>query len=136
MRKLKTSKMLTVSSRQIWVTFQKEGVHLYPAAKDDPALATGDWDDVSFLGYAHRHIFHFRVAIDVFHDDRDIEFIQFKRWLEGLYNSNTLELNHRSCEMIAEELAQQINNKYPGRSITITVAEDNENGATLTFTNS
>ena len=128
--------MLTVSSRQIWVTFQKEGVHLYPAAKDDPVLATGDWDDVSFLGYAHRHIFHFRVAIDVFHDDRDIEFIQFKRWLEGLYNSNTLELNHRSCEMIAEELAVQINNKYPGRSITITVAEDNENGATLTFTNS
>lgn len=128
--------MLTVSSRQIWVTFQKEGVHLYPAAKDDPVLATGDWDDVSFLGYAHRHIFHFRVAIDVFHDDRDIEFIQFKRWLEGLYNSNTLELNHRSCEMIAEELAQQINSKYPGRSITITVAEDNENGATLTFTNS
>lgn len=125
--------MLKVSNRKIWVTFQKEGVHLYPAAKDDPALATGDWDDVSFLGYAHRHIFHFRVAIDVFHDDRDIEFIQFKRWLEGLYNSNTLELNHRSCEMIAEELAQQINNKYPGRDIEITVAEDNENGATMSF---
>ena len=125
--------MLKVSDRKIWVTFQKEGVHLYPAAKDDPALATGDWDDVSFLGYAHRHIFHFRVAIDVFHDDRDIEFIQFKRWLEGLYNSNTLELNHRSCEMIAEELAQQINNKYPGRDIEITVAEDNENGATMSF---
>ena len=125
--------MLRVQDRKIWVTFQKEGVHLYPAAKDDPALATGDWDDVSFLGYAHRHIFHFRVAIDVFHDDRDIEFIQFKRWLEGLYNSNTLELNHRSCEMIAEELAQQINNKYPGRDIEITVAEDNENGATMSF---
>ena len=125
--------MLKVNDRKIWVTFQKEGVHLYPAAKDDPALATGDWDDVSFLGYAHRHIFHFRVAIDVFHDDRDIEFIQFKRWLEGLYNSNVLELNHRSCEMIAEELAQQINNKYPGRDIEITVAEDNENGATMSF---
>jgi len=125
---------MKIKDRKIWVTFQKEGVHLYPAAKDDPALATGDWDDVSFLGYAHRHIFHFRVAIDVFHDDRDIEFIQFKRWLEGLYNSNTLELNHRSCEMIAEELAQQINNKYPGRDIEITVAEDNENGATMSFT--
>tara|TARA_B100000900_G_scaffold48694_2_gene36042 strand:- start:1374 stop:1763 length:390 start_codon:yes stop_codon:yes gene_type:complete len=125
---------MKISNRKIWVTFQKEGVHLYPAAKDDPALATGDWDDVSFLGYAHRHIFHFRVAIDVFHDDRDIEFIQFKRWLEGLYNSNTLELNHRSCEMIAEELAQQINQKYPGRDIEITVAEDNENGATMSFT--
>jgi|TARA_R110001606_G_scaffold316242_1_gene463081 hypothetical protein len=125
--------MLDVTQRQIWVTFQKEGVHLYPAAKDDPALATGGWDDVSFLGVAHRHIFHFRVAIDVFHDDRDIEFIQFKRWLESLYASDILELNHRSCEMIAEELAQEIHNKYPGRSITISVAEDNENGATMTF---
>ena len=125
--------MLDVTQRQIWVTFQKEGVHLYPAAKDDPALATGGWDDVSFLGVAHRHIFHFRVAIDVFHDDRDIEFIQFKRWLESLYASDILELNHRSCEMIAEELAKEIHNKYPGRYITISVAEDNENGATMTF---
>ena len=131
--KRKTSSMLEVTKRQVWVTFQKEGVHLYPAAKDDPLLATGGWDDVSFLGVAHRHIFHFRVAIDVFHDDRDIEFIQFKRWLESLYATNTLELNHRSCEMIAEELAQEIHNKYPNRSITITVAEDNENGATMSF---
>ena len=129
----KTNNMLDVTQRQIWVTFQKEGVHLYPAAKDDPALATGGWDDVSFLGVAHRHIFHFRVAIDVFHDDRDIEFIQFKRWLESLYATDILELNHRSCEMIAEELAQEIHNKYPNRSITISVAEDNENGATMTF---
>ena len=125
--------MLEVTKRQVWVTFQKEGVHLYPAAANDPLLATGGWDDVSFLGVAHRHIFHFRVAIDVFHDDRDIEFIQFKRWLESLYATNTLELNHRSCEMIAEELAQEIHNKYPNRSITITVAEDNENGATMSF---
>ena len=129
----KKTQMLDVGQRQVWVTFQKEGIHLYPAAKDDPALATGGWDDVSFLGVAHRHIFHFRVAIDVFHDDRDIEFIQFKRWLESLYATDTLELNHRSCEMIAEELAQEIHNKYPNRSITISVAEDNENGATMTF---
>lgn len=125
---------LAVLERQIWVTFQKEGVHLYPAAKDDPALATGDWDDVSFLGYAHRHIFHFRVGISVQHNDRDIEFIQFKRWLQSLYDDKTLELNHRSCEMIAEELAVEINNRYPGRDISITVSEDNENGATLKFT--
>jgi hypothetical protein len=125
---------MKINNRKIWVTFQKEGIHLYPAAIDDPALATGKWDDVSFLGYAHRHIFHFKVAIQVFHDDRDIEFIQFKRWLESLYNTNMLELNHRSCEMIAEELAEQINQKYPGRDIEITVAEDNENGATMSFT--
>ena len=125
--------MLEIAQRQIWVTFQKEGIHLYPAAKDDPALATGDEYDVSFLGVAHRHIFHFKVAIDVFHDDRDIEFIQFKRWLEKLYAEKTLELNHRSCEMIAEELAFKIDMKHPGRDIEITVSEDDENGATLTF---
>ena len=50
-------------ARQIWVTFKKEGIHKYPAALDDPKLATGDEYDVSFLGYPHRHIFHFRVAI-------------------------------------------------------------------------
>lgn len=124
---------MKVTSRNIWVTFQKEGIHLYPAAKDDPALATGGWDDVSFLGVAHRHIFHFRVEISVTHNDRDIEFIQFKRWLESLYSDGTLELNHRSCEMIAEELADVILSKYPKRELKISVAEDNENGATMHF---
>ena len=117
---------------KIWVTFRKEGVHLYPAALDDPKLATGGWDDVSFLGVPHRHIFHFKVEIEVFHDDRDIEFIQFKRWMERLYDvEEVLSLNHKSCEMIAEDLAEQINKRYPGRDMTITVSEDGENGATL-----
>ena len=44
-------------SKMIWVTFRKEGIHKYPAALDDPKLATGDKYDVSFLGYPHRHIF-------------------------------------------------------------------------------
>ena len=50
--------------RMIWVTFRKEGIHKYPAALDDPKLATGDEYDVSFLGYPHRHIFHFKVGIE------------------------------------------------------------------------
>jgi hypothetical protein len=122
-----------VSKRQIWVTFQKEGIHCYPAAATDPKLATGGWDDVSFLGVPHRHIFHFHVAIEVTHNDRDIEFIQFKRWMERLYSEGVLELDYKSCEMMAEDLAEKINAKYPGRNFTITVSEDKENGATLTF---
>ena len=114
---------------QIWVTFKKEGIHKYPAALYDPKLATGDWDDVSFLGYPHRHIFHFKVGVEVFHDDRDIEFIQFKRWLERLYSDGTLELDYRSCEMISDALAEKINDKYPGRKIEIEVSEDGENGS-------
>jgi hypothetical protein len=125
---------LTLTNTKIFVTFQKEGIHCYPAAADDPMLKTGDKYDVSFLGYPHRHIFHFTVGIDVFHDDRDIEFIQFKRWLEGLYADGTIELDYKSCEMMAEELANQIHQVYPGRAMAITVSEDGENGATLNFT--
>jgi len=106
----------------VWVTFRKEGIHKYPAALDDPKLV-----DVSFLGYPHRHIFHFKVWIEVFHDDRDVEFILFKRWLEGLYDG-TLELDYNSCEMIADDLHKEVTNKYPRRKIWISVSEDGENG--------
>ena len=119
--------------RSIWVTFNKEGIHKYPAALDDPKLATGDWDDVSFLGYPHRHIFHFKVWIEVFHDDRDIEFIQFKRWLENLYKEDVVQLDYKSCEMIADDLANEIQAKYPNRWIKISVAEDNENGCEMEY---
>jgi hypothetical protein len=117
------------AKKKIWVTFQKEGVHCYPAAATDPMLATGDEYDVSFLASPHRHIFHFRVAIDVFHDDRDIEFIQFKRWLVNLYVNNTLQLDFKSCEMISDDLYLQIAQKYPNRDVWIDVSEDGENGS-------
>ena len=128
-------RILERAARQIWVTFQREGIHCYPAAATDPQLATGDYYDVSFLAHPHRHIFHFRVSIDVYHNDRDIEFIQFKRWLESLYSgeTNCLRLDYKSCEMIADDLYVQIANKYPDRSVTISVSEDNENGCTITY---
>jgi len=117
------------AAKMIWVTFQKEGMHKYPAALDDPKLATGDEYDVSFLGYPHRHIFHFRVAIEVFHDDRDIEFIQFKRWLLNLYKEGTIQSDFKSCEMMSDDLYVAITKKYPGRKIEINVSEDGENGS-------
>ena len=118
---------IIVEDSMIWVTFKREGIHKYPAALEDPKLATGDEYDVSFLGHPHRHIFHFRVWIEVKHNDRDIEFIQFKRWLENLYQG-TLELDYKSCEMIADDLHTQIAKKHPGRKIWIEVSEDGENG--------
>jgi hypothetical protein len=117
-----------MSTDMIWVTFRKEGIHRYPAALTDPKLATGDEYDVSFLGHPHRHMFHFKVYLEVFHDDRDVEFIQFKRWLENLYNQGTLELNHKSCEMMADDLYEQISKTYTDRKIWIEVSEDGENG--------
>ena len=121
------------AKRMIWVTFQKEGIHKYPGADTDPNLATGDEYDVSFLGYPHRHIFHFKVAIQVFHNDRDIEFIQFKRWLENSFRDGVMQLDYKSCEMISDELYHYIANRYPDRDIEITVSEDGENGATIYY---
>lgn len=120
--------MLKVKRNRIWVTLQREGTHYYPAAATDPNLKTGSWDDVSFLAHPHRHIFHIRVEIDVFHNDRDIEFIQFKRWLERLSDQGMIEFNHKSCEMIADDIAAAIHQKYPDRCCIVSVAEDNENG--------
>ena len=119
--------------RTIFVRFQKEGIHKYPAAATDPHLATGDEYDVSFLATPHRHIFHFEVSIEVFHNDRDIEFIQFKRWLENQYSQGILALDYKSCEMISDDLYEVIATRYPDRNIVIQVSEDNENGATIVY---
>jgi hypothetical protein len=126
-------RIMTAAERKIWVTFCKEGIHCYPAAATDPALATGDDMDVSFLGTPHRHVFHFRVWIDVVHNDRDIEFIQFKRWLEKLYATGTLALDFKSCEMMSDDLYMQIAQKYPDRAVWIEVSEDGENGALIKY---
>ena len=113
----------------IWVTFQKEGIHKYHQALTDPKL-----EDVKFLGYPHRHMFHFKVKLEVFHDDRDVEFILFKRELEKCYrDEGPMSLNYQSCEMIARELAKYIQTKYPNRALSISVAEDNENGCELVW---
>ena len=109
--------------KTIWVRFQKEGIHKYPAAPEG----------VEFLRHPHRHIFHFEVELEVFHDDRDVEFILFKRELENLYAKGTLELHYKSCEMLCDDLAAYILEAYPDRWLRISVSEDNENGATAVY---
>jgi hypothetical protein len=127
------TRIMDAAERKIWITFRKEGIHRYPAAATDPQLCTAGEYDVSFLANAHRHIFHFKIWIDVFHNDRDIEFIQFKRWLEGLYNKDILQLDFKSCEMIADDLYIQVAGRYPGRAVWIEVAEDGENGCLIKY---
>jgi hypothetical protein len=126
-------RIIKAAQKKVWVTFQKEGIHCFPAAATDPKLNTGDEYDVSFLANPHRHIFHFRVCIDVFHDDRELEFIQFKRWLESLYRGNILKLDFKSCEMISDDLYLKIAEKYPNRDVHIEVSEDGENGSYVEY---
>ena len=117
--------------RYIKVSFQKEGVHFFPGADTNPKYATGDWDDVSFLGYPHRHMFHFYVTLGVTHNDRAVEFIQFKRELLRCFDNGVIQLDHQSCEMIGESLINYIEEKYPNRAVRVEVFEDNENGGII-----
>jgi hypothetical protein len=99
----------------IWVTTSFEGLHKY---KDAPL-------EVSYLSTLHRHIFHVKVFIEVFNNDRDIEFIQFKKSVEKSIPYDTTE---KSCEMIADAIYWKLTTEYPCRDIIIEVSEDGENG--------
>ena len=110
-------------NRFIKFSFQKEGIHHYPAAATEPALA-----DVQFLAHPHRHIFHFYVTVGVEHNDRDIEFIIAKRWAESQYATGAMVIDHKSCEMLAEDLIRALRVRFGNRYIKVEVYEDDENG--------
>ena len=102
----------------IKVSFQKEGIHKYPNAPKE----------VEFLRHPHRHMFHFHVTLEVFHDDRDVEFIIFKRELENLFENGTMQANNKSCEMLAHDLLDYLEINYNGRMAKVEVYGDGENG--------
>lgn len=128
-----TTKNSCTKKMFVYVPFVKEGYHFYPGADTNPALATGDKYDVAHLSMRHMHYFYFKVWVEVRHTNRDIEFIQLRRWLESLYESGALEMNGKSCEMLADDLASQIHARYPGSEIRIDVSEDNINGAYVEY---
>ena len=119
--------MNVTANRWIWVTFQKAGFHRYPAAATDQKLK-----DVSYLGNRHRHLFKFKVQIEVFHDDRDLEFHQVLNFCESLYQSS-LEIDFKSVEMLADDLYTQLIVRYPQREMKIEVNEDGECGCLVEY---
>lgn len=99
----------------VWITFTFEANHRWPKA---PLL-------VKFLRSRHRHTFHVRMKWPVRHDDRDIEFIS-KKWVVQDWVAehwDGRDLDTKSCEMMAEDLATRFKASY------VSVSEDNENGA-------
>ena len=107
----------------VWVTFQRKGYHCYP---DAPA-------DVAYLQARHRHLFKFRVKIEVLGTNREIEFHQFQNRIEGWYDQGALQLSYKSCEMIADDLYHRIRVEYHSpahsRELCIEVSEDGECGS-------
>jgi len=107
---------------KVWTTFSLEGFHSYDSAPVG----------VGFLKNNHRHLFHVRVEIEVYHNNRDIEFILLNQALKKRFPDNSL--NEMSCEMMCENIADFIHSKYAnwrGRNIVVSVSEDNESGSIL-----
>ena len=103
----------------IWITAERELLHQYPDAPES----------VSFLKQSHRHLFKFKVHIEVFDDDRDIEFILFKRFVDDSLDTFNMNVGAMSCEMISDTLWHMISGEYNNRKIKIEVSEDGENGS-------
>ena len=105
--------------RSIIVNFQFEGIHSWPEC---------DIEEVSFLKFPHRHVFHVKAIKSVQHNDRDIEFIKLKKEMQtfvGRMFPNG-RMGRNSCEDVAELLLKQFN------LCSCAVLEDNENGAIIT----
>jgi len=115
-------------TRWIWVTFQKVGYHRYPDAGTDHNLA-----DVQYLANKHRHLFKFKISIETWHDNRELEFHQFLNYCESLFESKIIDIDFKSVEMLAVDLHGQISKKYPGRDMIIEISEDGECGCTMEF---
>jgi len=106
-------------STYIRVRTQFEGFHFYPnAGQIDPRI--------EFLEREHRHMFKVEVVISVTHMDRELEFFLVKWDLESFIKSGSQ--NHKSCEMIADDILGHLKKRYGGdRYYHITVSEDGEN---------
>ena len=114
-----------MTTKRIWITTQFEGFHSY----DNAPVG------VEFLRLKHRHIFHVKCSVDVFHNDRDIEFILFKRFIDDVIVDQRLATRDLSCEMMADIIHRCVVEKYSDRGIVIEISEDRENGCICDYSN-
>lgn len=108
----------------IYVKTQFAGLHCW---KDAP-------DDIAFLRSLHRHTFHVKVTVEVTHNDRQVEYFQLKRILDGFigmcYHEKEFEY---SCEQIAESIMRFLRNERKFSVTSVDVNEDGDNGSIVVF---
>lgn len=110
----------------IWVKTQFHGVHCYPEAPSE----------VDYLRSVHRHLFKVKATVQVHHDDREVEFHMMQNFIDSLYTEKNLDVNRKSCEMLAKELLDTLISKYGNkRDYRVEVSEDGECGAFIELLN-
>jgi hypothetical protein len=101
------------------IRFAVEGWHRWPDAPPHRA----------YLAETHRHLFHVEVRLEVFHDDREVEYHDLLDFCREAFPGG--DMGTSSCEMMAHALLQKVEENYPGRTITVSVFEDGEVGAII-----
>lgn len=112
---------------KIFITSQVPGLHYWPQAQEKSK-------NHKYLSSPHRHLFHIKVTKYVYHNNRDIEFLDLKDQLANVLtqvwpcaiNTYTHDFGAMSCEMIADRLLYMLN------ADEVEVSEDGENGAVVT----
>ncbi len=108
---------------EIVVRYTAPGWHFWPGAPIHRA----------YLAYKHRHLFYAEVEIEVFDDDREIEFHDVLDFCRTKFDGG--DLKSLSCEHMARGLLMSLLDQYgTERRITVTIYEDNEVGGRVIFT--
>lgn len=119
-----------VTSIVVRTTF--EGLHHYPGAPDE----------VAYLRQTHRHIFQVTVELEVFSDDRELEFIMVQHMVNEFLrakvdpNDGVWHMGRLSCEQVAVQIGEYLRKEVSGphdRYCKVSVFEDGENGAVVDF---
>jgi hypothetical protein len=120
--------MIKEATKWIWVTFQRAGFHYYPEAGTNPNLK-----DVSYLSFKHRHLFKFKIQIQVTHSNRELEFHQVLNFCESLFDDRIINIDNKSVEMLADSIYDSLSRAYPSRAMKIEVSEDGECGGVIEY---
>ena len=89
----------------------------------------------AYLGQDHRHLFHVEMRIQVFDDDRALEFHDILKKLQrewcvpGTRADGMNDIGAMSCEMVAKSILSAARREYDKRAMKVSVFEDGENGA-------
>ena len=89
-------------------------------------------DQVAFLRNLHRHLFKWTAVIEVFHDDRELEFFMVMQHINSKIMPFIQIKELGSCEMQAEDILRYLVDEYGAkRYYKVTVSEDGENDGTI-----
>lgn len=119
-----------MSNASITVRTSFQGIHCW---KDAP-------EQVAFLRYPHRHVFHVAVMCHVTHADRELEFFMVRQEVDSFlvdrfppYHEkmpDLRQLGQSSCETVADDIRLYLLALYK-RNFSVSVKEDDENSATV-----